>query len=111
MKTITFLVAVSLIFASEASAQWTTSKDSTIPRTRDGKPDLSAQPPKASDGKPDLSGVWTAERDPNALPKGATTVESITGFIPPRYFVDITSDMKPEDVQLTPWAADLLKKR
>jgi hypothetical protein len=111
MKKLTFLIAASLIFAGEASAQWATKTDSTIARTKDGKPDLAARPPKASDGKPDLSGVWTPELDPNALPKGVTTVESITGFIPPRHFVDITSGMKPEDVQLTPWAAALLKKR
>ena len=99
MKTITFLVAASLILSIEASAQWATRTDTTIARTRDGKPDLSSPSPKASDGKPDLSGVWTPELDPNALPKGATTVESITGFIPPRHIVDITSGMKPEDVQ------------
>src|SRR5207244_1698134 len=32
-----------------------------IPRTPDGKPNLSAPAPQTPDGKPDLSGVWRAE--------------------------------------------------
>jgi len=49
MKTITLLVAASLVLSIEASAQWATRTDTSIARTRDGKPDLSAPPPKASD--------------------------------------------------------------
>lgn len=103
--------AVLFAFAAPAFAQWAKVPDPSLPRTRDGKPNLSAVAPKAPDGKPDLSGMWTPELDPSALPPGATTVESITGFVPPRYFVDITSGMKPEDVTMTPWAADVLKQR
>jgi hypothetical protein len=103
--------AVIFAFAVPAFAQWAKVSDLSLPRTPDGKPNLSASTPKAPDGKPDLSGIWTPELDPNALPPGATTVESITGFVPPRYFVDITSGMKPEDVAMTPWATDLLQKR
>src|SRR6478752_1648040 len=40
------------------SAQWITKPAIGIPRTTDGKPDLSAPAPRAADGKPDLSGVW-----------------------------------------------------
>src|SRR5215471_12761697 len=41
------------------SAQWQNYPTPGIPRTPDGKPDLSARAPKTPDGKPDLSGVWT----------------------------------------------------
>src|SRR2546425_2147848 len=41
------------------SAQWLHYPAPGIPRTPDGKPDLSAPAPKTPDGKPDLSGVWT----------------------------------------------------
>jgi hypothetical protein len=41
------------------SAQWQNYPTPGIPRTPDGKPDLSAPAPKTPDGKPDLSGVWT----------------------------------------------------
>ena len=54
-----------LLVASVTSvqAQWWTHRDSKIPRTADGKPNLSAPAPRVN-GKPDLSGVWQAERTP-----------------------------------------------
>ncbi len=39
-------------------AQWLDYKTPGIPRTPDGKPNLSAPAPRMPDGKPDLSGVW-----------------------------------------------------
>jgi hypothetical protein len=46
-----------------ASAQWLNYRTPGMPRTPDGKPNLSAPAPKTPDGKPDLSGLWQA---PNA---------------------------------------------
>src|SRR5581483_1609410 len=40
------------------SAQWLDQKDPRTPRTRDGKPNLSAPAPKLSGGKIDFSGIW-----------------------------------------------------
>ena len=111
MKSIAAAAVALFVFASPILAQWAKVPDTSLPRTRDGKPNLSAPAPKAQDGKPDLSGVWTPELDPTALPPGATTVESITGFVPPRYFVSITTGMKPEDAAMTPWATDLFNQR
>jgi hypothetical protein len=42
------------------SAQWLHYPTPGIPRTPDGKPNLSAPAPKTPDGKPDLSGIWAA---------------------------------------------------
>ena len=39
-------------------AQWLNVKTPGIPRTADGKPDLTAPAPRTPDGKPDLSGLW-----------------------------------------------------
>ena len=39
-------------------AQWLNYPTPGIPRTPDGKPNLSAPVPKTPDGKPDLSGIW-----------------------------------------------------
>jgi len=43
-----------------ASAQWTNTRTPGVPRTPDGKPNLSAPAPKTADGTPDLSGLWEA---------------------------------------------------
>src|SRR5260370_39577031 len=43
-----------------ASAQWLKYRTPGMPRTADGKPNLSAPAPKTPDGKPDLSGLWQA---------------------------------------------------
>src|SRR3989442_510000 len=41
-----------------AAAQWLNYPTPGAPRTRDGKPDLTAPAPRTPDGKPDLSGIW-----------------------------------------------------
>src|SRR5678815_3074052 len=40
-------------------AQWANVPPPQIPRTPDGKPNLSAPAPRLPDGTPDLSGVWS----------------------------------------------------
>jgi hypothetical protein len=39
-------------------AQWLEYPTAGVPRTRDGKPKLSAPAPRTRDGKPDFSGMW-----------------------------------------------------
>lgn len=41
-----------------ASAQWLKVPSPGLPRTPDGKPDLSAPTPRTANGRPDLSGIW-----------------------------------------------------
>ena len=67
-------------------AQWINQPTAGIPRTADGKPNLTAPVPNAPDGKPDLSGLWTLR------PTG--------GGI---------SQLKPEEIK--PWAQTLFKQR
>jgi hypothetical protein len=56
-----FLAVLVLIAgAMPASAQWLDRSWPGIPRTADGKPNLSAPAPRGPDKKPDLSGVWDA---------------------------------------------------
>ena len=53
------LVALMLMLgAIPAGAQWLDLKTPGIPRTPDGKPNLTAPAPRGPNGKPDLSGVW-----------------------------------------------------
>ena len=70
-------------------AQWPNRPTPGMPRTPDGKADLSAPAPRSADGKPDLSGVWRVA-NANAL-------------------FHITGDLKPEEIR--PWAAAVYKQR
>src|SRR5437764_10959901 len=45
-------------------AQWLGVRTPGIPRTADGKPNLSAPTPRTADGKPDFSGLWQPEVNP-----------------------------------------------
>jgi hypothetical protein len=71
------------------SAQWIHYPTPGMPRTRDGKPNLSAPAPKTPDGKPDMSGIWVA-----------TNV---------KYLNDLAAD--GVEIPMRPWAQALLKQR
>src|SRR5215813_12234121 len=99
MKTPHLLLVV-MLSAVPALAQWENVKHSNIPRTADGKPNLSAPPPRAPDGRPDLSGIWWM---PNPGPANT--------FVPPKYLNNIAADLKPDEVPLQPWATEVFKQR
>jgi hypothetical protein len=80
----TSVAAILTITTVPVFAQWLHYPTSGIPRTPDGKPNLSAPAPKNPDGKPNLTGLW---RNGNSK---------------------IDSDLKPEDVQ--PWAQAAAKR-
>src|ERR1700686_2972328 len=73
------------------TAQWTKVPAGAIPRTGDGKPNLSAPAPRTRDGKPDLSGIW----EPTAT----------------KYLRDIAIDLKPDAVPYQPWAKAVFEQR
>ena len=89
MRTVLAWMVFSLI-ASSSAAQWLELPTPGIPRTPDGKPDLTAPAPKTRDGKPDLSGMWAREGDD-------------------RYYNNAAADLKPADVK--PWAQALYERR
>jgi hypothetical protein len=57
--TVTTVVAL-VAYATPSTAQWLKTPTPGIPRTADGKPNLTAPAPKTSDGHTDLSGLWRA---------------------------------------------------
>jgi hypothetical protein len=90
--------------ASGVQAQWLNTRDSGAPRTKDGKPNLSAPAPRAANGKPDLSGVWQGEGAPiselmKILPGGANGLGEDP---PPLSFFDVLAGVKPEESPLRP---------
>jgi hypothetical protein len=50
--------AALLLLPVSLCAQWLHFNTPGIPRTADGKPDLTAPAPRTPDGKADLSGLW-----------------------------------------------------
>lgn len=58
------LCALLVILGNNAYAQWLDLPTPGIPRTADGKPNLTASAPRTPDGKPDLSGMWQPEVNP-----------------------------------------------
>ena len=93
MKTLSIacLVAVLVLVCSPAQAQWVKVPPAKIPRTPDGRPNLSAPAPRLSDGKPDLSGIWEPSSN--------------------KYVQNLAADLKPEDVPFQPWAKALFDER
>jgi len=75
------------------AAQWAQYHTPGIPRTADGKPNLTAPAPRTADGKPDLSGLWEF------------VAEGAVGNVAVRK----PGDLKPADIQ--PWAQALVKQR
>src|SRR5213594_2931165 len=58
-----------LVLSLTTQAQWIKVPLPGTPRTKDGKPNLTAPAPRALDGHPDLSGIWISKRQ-YTNPKG-----------------------------------------
>ncbi len=99
-----------------ANAQWLNYPTPGTPRTKDGKPNLSAPAPRASNGKPDLSGVWQVE--PPAPGETYRKVGDVSTFVVPGddprefspYFFNILADFRREDAPIRPAAAEIFMK-
>src|SRR5215472_10160416 len=53
-----------LMAAAPLAAQWLNYPTLGIPRTLNGKPNLTAPVPRTADGRPDLSGIWEGDQPP-----------------------------------------------
>jgi hypothetical protein len=85
-------------------AQWLNHPTPGVPRTPDGKPNLSAPAPRTADGKPDLSGIWAWENNRPCPPGGCP--DAVIG----QEFANIGWSLK-EGLPYQPWAADAVKTR
>jgi hypothetical protein len=96
-----------------AQAQWLNHPTPGIPRTPDGKPNLSARTSRAADGRPNLSGLWQTEAAPadmlERLIPGATNGAGEEPLS--QYFINILSDFAPEAAPIQPAAAALFLQR
>jgi hypothetical protein len=64
--------------------------DKTVPRLKNGEPNLSVPAPRRSDGKPDLTGIWIQD--------------------PPKVR-NLAADLKPGELSMQPWAQKLFDQR
>ena len=65
------------ICAVPVEGQWLSYGTPGIPRTADGKPDLSARLPRTADGKPDFTGVWRTDLSAQEPPKLQPWAEAV----------------------------------
>jgi hypothetical protein len=113
------LVLVFVLLSTSANAQWLDFRTPGTPRSRDGKPNLTAPAPRAADGKPDLSGVWMHELTSAAEMKrlfGSIIDEAIKVEVPGmeigtlhKYGFSILSDFKPSDAPMRQKAVDIMQ--
>lgn len=103
-------------FSVAACAQWPNYPTAGVPKTPDGKPNLTAPTPRTADGHPDFTGLWENYRERQAPPAGNTTVVpgASTGLGPvtanTSQFFNIGVGLK-DPIPFTPWAAALRKSR
>jgi hypothetical protein len=88
LRVVAILFAISVV----ASAQWDPYPWKRVPRTADGKVDLSAAPVRTSYGKIDLSGFWMPDN-------------------PTKFLLNLAADMKEADIPLTPAGRALYNER
>ncbi|HUA19094.1 MAG TPA: hypothetical protein VMB25_10145 [Bryobacteraceae bacterium] len=94
-------------------AQWLNYPTPGIPRTADGRPNLSAPAPRAADGRPDLSGLWqTQSAPPEVLKRLIPDATNGAGEEPlSQYFINIFFDFKPGEEPLRTAAAEAFRQR
>lgn len=92
-------------------AQWPKFMPANTPRNPDGTVNLKAPVPRTADGRVDLSGVWEPVPGGRGAQPPRVAAEG-TGELPPSgsLFGNI-GDQTPGGAPYQPWAADLVKKR
>jgi len=83
------VAVVTLVLGAPLAAQWLEHKTPGIPRTPDGKANLTAAAPRTPDGKPDFSGLWTK--------------------FSPKYARNAAADLKRDEIR--PWAREVVDAR
>lgn len=100
-------------------AQWPAYPTAGVPRTPEGKPNLSAATPRTAEGHPDLTGIWQVYRPmaPGAAPRtatpGARAASSNEDFLAAARrspFWNLGSSFK-DGLPFQPWAAELHRER
>lgn len=108
--------ALLLATVTSVYAQWINHPTPGMPRTRDGKPNLTGPAPRTSDGKPDLSGLWQVQPSPWAEIK--PIVGNMNDAFAPgddlmdfsKYGLNILADFNPKEAPIRPEAAAAMRQ-
>jgi hypothetical protein len=98
------LMLIGAIASPLVMGQWLHYPTAGTPRTKDGKPNLSAPAPRTPDGKADLSGIWEVLHNRPCPPEGCPDMHI------PEEFLDIGFSLKG-GLPYQPWAAAIVKQR
>lgn len=114
MRSISIIAALVTAALGCLEAQSLNYRDPSIPRSKDGRPNLSAPAPRLN-GKPDLSGVWQAERTPvsefvRVLGPGLPAIQPDLNDIT-KHVLNVLWDVPPGEQPLRPEAAAIMEQR
>jgi hypothetical protein len=99
--------------SSRLAAQWLNNPTSGVPRTADGKVNMSAPAPRMANGRPDLSGLWMTGEPNRPQGAGSPTRDEpgdAINITASRQMKDIGVDL-PGGLPYQPWLIPIVKER